>query len=1557
MSGKPSEKVTGAKQELTSRESLTSMEAANSGHGDRPWKRTQKFTDAALSKAESFPPFFRQKEGASSPATSGLFSVGHAHEFTFSGGEATSAIPGADHVDSGAPPKKSWPLGCRLKDLGDGLLKRFLGLSFHSKPTGKGEQSKLFPLPTSRTEITRFLGTATHGEVSWVLCICLALNSLWGNSLTNDGEISPLQGRVLEGFLNDVHRLDTIGDVVEDFDWTSFFRSRTVDYQGEEVKTAKRFCWQNIKPAMPPKIGVVALVDVCEYGCRHYIENFPEYLKTVEEWPSIKPSRVMVSDQDWGEVARNLVACGMCEVIPDSEVFRANGQAVRNGLFGVEKGEVVNGFPVYRLIMNLVPLNALALQLDADIRTLPHWMGMNPFSLEVSEGLLVSSEDIRCFFYTLKLPRCWLPFLSFNKEVPSDLRPPGCTEPCFLTATVLPMGFLNSVGIAQHVHRVLVNRSKTSPEMPLYNREIRKDMVLPEAPATWRVYLDNFDLLEKFPIETLDDLEGTMAEEVESLRESYHAAGMPRHEGKAVTRSGRAEVQGAIIDGKLGLAYPKGSKLAKYTVMGILLVARGWCSQKEAQVVCGGLVYFSLFRRQLLGGLNAVWIFIRSFDVRGRARLPIPPEVKLELLRFLALVPLCRLDFRLPLKPRVSCSDASQSGGGLCLSSALSPAGVSVSQGSLRCLQDPSGGFPSVLSIGLFDGVGCLRVALDLVGASVAGHISVEKQESGRKVVEYHFPNSIHLDDVAKVTEEQVKQWSITFGQVALVLIGSGPPCQGVSGLNASRRGALGDERSSLFSHVPRVTLLVRKWFPWAQVHSLMESVSSMDEKDRNIMSDAFGCEPWDIGAEFMTWCRRPRLYWITWPLFEEEGVSFDERTVFFEADLPLKECISKGWTKVDSSRAFPTFTTSRPRTSPGHRPAGLQHCDQATVERWQKDAYRYPPYQYLQGNLVQNRKSELRLPTISEKEFMMGLPVGYTVPSVSKAQRKTQESLDLRHTLVGNAWSVPVVSVLIGQLLRPLGMCSRSKPQEVVNALLPFHQVDVRTRLLRPGLNPESSEAFPKESSTFVSPEQRLASLLSKLVSAKGEDLLLNSSSDQVASFQRLRQTVPARLWKWRIIAGWKWRHSGEHINSLELRAVLASIRWRVEHRQEIGCKFIHLTDSLVSLHAASRGRTSSKKLRRTMQRQALGTLRSLTVQPSTRKRYDQALDRFLTFLHDNDLQLPRQRLKIDALAAEYMEFLWASGFGRGLASDTLAALQDQDPRLKHNLQLSWRLLRTWHTHEIPNRAPPFPEYIVHCLTGWALMRGNFAFAASVIIGFYGMLRTGELLALKKADFSLSARSGVVVISLGLTKAGKRVGIAESVTLTHELAVRFVKRWMQLASPNQLLVSSHAKWRAMFSMALSDLKLTQFEFRPYSMRRGGATFYFGRHGSLDRVMVQGRWQAARTARMYLNESQAALAEMKFEAISSLLKPYLTTFLRTSLDSIQTLEPANTARAGGRGKGSKASRKDRPKRSKAKKGKARKKKFLVPRVLNCRGLAGVKGGNNEQSLGSSSPIR
>lgn len=83
-----------------------------------------------------------------------------------------------------------------------------------------------------------------------------------------------------------------------------------------------------------------------------------------------------------------------------------------------------------------------------------------------------------------------------------------------------------------------------------------------------------------------------------------------------------------------------------------------------------------------------------------------------------------------------------------------------------------------------------------------------------------------------------------------------------------------------------------------------------------------------------------------------------------------------------------------------------------------------------------------------------------------------------------------------------------------------------------------------------------------------------------------RLRASVPSQLWKWQIVSGWQWKDTQEHINAFELRAILTSLRWRIEREQHCGVRLLHLTDSLVCLHCLTRGRSSSRKLRRTLSR-----------------------------------------------------------------------------------------------------------------------------------------------------------------------------------------------------------------------------------------------------------------------------------------------------------------------------------------------------------------------------------
>lgn len=177
----------------------------------------------------------------------------------------------------------------------------------------------------------------------------------------------------------------------------------------------------------------------------------------------------------------------------------------------------------------------------------------------------------------------------------------------------------------------------------------------------------------------------------------------------------------------------------------------------------------------------------------------------------------------------------------------------------------------------------------------------------------------------------------------------------------------------------------------------------------------------------------------------------------------------------------------------------------------------------------------------------------------------------------------------------------------------------------------------------------------------------------------------------------------------------------------------------------------------------------------------------------------------------------------GRALASDTVAGLQDKDPRLRGQLPGSWRLLKTWAVNEIPNRAPPLPVHVLHALVGWAFFHQHITFGVSLLIGFYGMLRTGEILGLSSHHVAGNQSASKYVISFGLTKSGKRQGAAESVVIGYDLVVEFLRKWKALARPHTCFGPSPTRWRKLFSEGLSALKLEPFGFRPYSLRRGGA--------------------------------------------------------------------------------------------------------------------------------------
>ena len=708
-------------------------------------------------------------------------------------------------------------------------------------------------------------------------------------------------------------------------------------------------------------------------------------LKPQHMWPAkLRTGKIQAQKGEWSKVARGLIDKGLCEPFPLRRVFQHNGDHLLCGLFAVGKGEYMRDRPeveLQRLIMNLIPFNDLVQPCEGDVSSLPYFAQWGSLEIALDQLLLWSSEDLKAMFYLFRLPPAWRPFTCFNRILDESICPEAGIEPHVLSATVLGMGWVSSVGIAQHLHRRLMLLPSPRGAGLSPHSEIRKDRPMPQrilvegaegkisqsrGHHTWQVYLDNFDEAKIVEREHAHEYIGRPSAWQERVREAYSHWSLPRNRDKSTQQEVQALSLGAVIDGDVGRIAMKSEKLA--TLMGATahMLSRQSAPLKFWQVAMGFQVYAAQYRRPLMAIFQKAWPFMAGKSLAKKKGVApwnygaqkTPREVKEELLLFLCLLPLARIDLTVPYSGEVLASDASEVGAGVCASTSLTRAG----QAALLTARGGSSTLfrgENVLAVRLFDGIGAFHRALSVIGCAPLGYISVEWDERARRCVEFHCEGVLAYKDVRDINGDVVKSWALRFPQAKLLILGAGPPCQGVSGLNSQKLGALKDPRSSLCVEVERIRKLLFQCFPWAEVKLLQESVASMSASDRALHSQEVDLYPLEICAGGSMWARRPRLYWINWPVEKQEGVSFSVRDTTTVVELkaqrlPIHAWITPGWSLRDPSITLPTFTRSITRLRPPPDPAGIRTCSPGALARWKDSQYRFPPYTFKTESCLQ---------------------------------------------------------------------------------------------------------------------------------------------------------------------------------------------------------------------------------------------------------------------------------------------------------------------------------------------------------------------------------------------------------------------------------------------------------------------------------------------------------------------------------------------------------------------------------------------------------------------------
>ena len=152
---------------------------------------------------------------------------------------------------------------------------------------------------------------------------------------------------------------------------------------------------------------------------------------------------------------------------------------------------------------------------------------------------------------------------------------------------------------------------------------------------------------------------------------------------------------------------------------------------------------------------------------------------------------------------------------------------------------------------------------------------------------------------------------------------------------------------------------MLREAFPGVVLITLMEMVSSLSQQDQTQYDEMNGCKPFRICSSDITYVRRPRLYWTNFELADSGDYSAQSYDRFNQVKLrsrrkpPITRWLPKKWSTTSASPMFPTFVRAIPRAKPPYRPAGIEHCDDATLARYRAAQYIYPPYQFLPQHLV----------------------------------------------------------------------------------------------------------------------------------------------------------------------------------------------------------------------------------------------------------------------------------------------------------------------------------------------------------------------------------------------------------------------------------------------------------------------------------------------------------------------------------------------------------------------------------------------------------------------------
>ena len=254
---------------------------------------------------------------------------------------------------------------------------------------------------------------------------------------------------------------------------------------------------------------------------------------------------------------------------------------------------------------------------------------------------------------------------------------------------------------------------------------------------------------------------------------------------------------------------------------------------------------------------------------------------------------------------------------------------------------------------------------------------------------------------------------------------------------------------------------------------------------------------------------------------------------------------------------------------------------------------------------------------------------------------------------------------------------------------------------------------------------------------------------------------------------------------------------------------------------------------------------------------RYDQWAQRYSLPLSGALSSMPTD--VINACLKAYMQHLAATrrppSDGAMLCAGFLHAHQHHRGRIGE----SWKALNVWRATTPRHIRVGVDENFLLAMVTLAKSWNWDRVAVSLLLGFYGLLRPGEILGLRRAHLGLpSDASGLtefsVTVAIVRPKTRYRAARMQAVVIRERVVVEACESILRSLLPREFVLPMESRVFTMyFDHLVRALSCPPLPYSPGSLRGGGALAFLRCHrGDLTALLFQGRWDSVKTLSHYI---------------------------------------------------------------------------------------------------------